>query len=32
MRRIISEHSVFTESQFRQMIMLCHPDNSASLS
>src|SRR5262249_48055719 len=28
--RILSERGVFTETQYRQMLMLCHPDNSAS--
>jgi transposase len=27
--RIVQQHGVFTETQYRQMLMLCHPDNSA---
>jgi hypothetical protein len=28
--RIVSQRGVFTETQYRQMLMLCHPDSSAS--
>jgi hypothetical protein len=27
---IVGQRGVFTETQYRQMLMLCHPDNSAS--
>jgi hypothetical protein len=27
--RIVGERGVFTETQYRQMLMLCHPDSSA---
>jgi hypothetical protein len=28
--RFVQQRAVFTETQYRQMLMLCHPDNSAS--
>ena len=28
--RIVSQRGVFTETQYKQMLMLCHPDSSAS--
>lgn len=30
LQRIVGQRAVFTETQYRQMLMLCHPDNSAS--
>lgn len=30
LQRIVGQNGVFTKTQFRQMQMLCHPDNSAS--
>jgi hypothetical protein len=30
LQRIVNQRGVFTKTQFRQMQMLCHPDNSAS--
>lgn len=30
LQRIVGQRGVFTKAQFRQMQMLCHPDNSAS--
>ena len=29
LRRIVGQRGVFSETQFRQMLMLCHPDSSA---
>lgn len=29
LQRMVSERGVFTETQFKQMLMLCHPDSSA---
>lgn len=31
LERMLGDNAVFTKAQFRQMQMLCHPDNSASL-
>jgi hypothetical protein len=29
LQRIVTQRGVFTETQYRQMLMLCHPDSSA---
>lgn len=30
LQRIVGQHGVFTETQYKQMLLLCHPDSSAS--